>query len=303
MLQHIKASLLDFSKPECFEKSYSPTHDADDGNGPICFEDSHEFANELCGNVSEGLLVESPECSKECEHNHQTEDSFMLEGINVGSSQVQSWHFVDEDFSIRETFNSSDCISEAFAHQAKARHENVTHIPLKELEEGDHVKLSLLDLEADDFKHYKQTLSTLIGSSNCLTDNLFILSSEHKSSFVRWKKGANIDKQMGTQKMLKKVLFTVPLMYYVSPSGSQKVISEKGHLATHDGFLQGHVFSDKGTENEKFNVLRSLVPSMNEVIKRLSLCLFFCVFVSLMNLQEALATKFTSICRLIKRQY
>nr|APP94122.1 bHLH1 [Litchi chinensis] len=301
LLQHIKASLLDFSKPVCSEKSFSPTHNADDDNDPLCLKFSHERVDtftleslcspteeikidqdggdELHGNINEELRIDSPdECSKGCEHNHQTEDSFMLEGINGGASQVQSWHFIDDDFSngIPDSMNSSDCISQAFVHQAKAfsspKHQNVSHIHFKELQEGNHTKLSSLDLGADDDSHYKKTLSVILGSSKC-TDNFCYLGCEYKSSFVRWKKGAVVDghshRQRITQNILKKILFTVPLMYDGCTSESQKEISRKDCLAKmgSDDVCMGHVSWDKRTENEKFMVLRSLVPSINEIDK------------------------------------
>ncbi|KAI4338408.1 hypothetical protein MLD38_023472 [Melastoma candidum] len=57
-----------------------------------------------------------------CDHNHQTEDSFMVDHTNGGAaSQVQSWHFVDDDFSngFQGSINSSDCISQAIANHEK----------------------------------------------------------------------------------------------------------------------------------------------------------------------------------------
>ncbi|KAH7577928.1 hypothetical protein JRO89_XS01G0317300 [Xanthoceras sorbifolium] len=300
LLQHIKASLLDFSKPVCSEKSSSPAHDADDDNDPICVKVRHEIVDTLAleslcspreeikihqdgiddihGNINEELHIDSPdECSKGCEHNHQTEDSFMLEGTNGGASQVQSWHFIDDDFSngIPDSMNSSDCISEAFVHQAKAfsspKCENVSHIHFKELQEGNHTKLSSLDLGADDDSHYKRTLSAILGSSNRFKDNLCFFSCEYKSSFVRWKKGAAVDghRQRVPQNVLKKILFAVPLMYGGCTHRSQKEICTKDCPATmgSDDVCTGNVSSDKRTENEKFMVLRSIVPSISEIDK------------------------------------
>ncbi|KAK3194798.1 hypothetical protein Dsin_026108 [Dipteronia sinensis] len=301
LLQHIKTSLLDFSKPVCSEKSSSPAYDADDYNDPMCVKVSHETVDtlaleslcspreeikidqdgidELHGNINEELHIDSPdECSNGCEHNHQIEDSFMLEGINGGASQVQSWHFIDDDFSngIPDSMNSNDCISEAFVHQAKAfsspKLENVSHIHFKELQEGNHTKLSSLDLGADnDDSHYKRTLSAILSSSNRFTDNICFLSCEYKSSFVTWKKGAVVDghTQRVQQNILKKILFAVPLMYGGCTHRSQKQICTKDCLAImgSDDVSAGHVSSDKRTENEKFLVLRSIVPSISEIDK------------------------------------
>ncbi|XP_031283921.1 transcription factor EGL1-like isoform X1 [Pistacia vera] len=300
LLQHVKASLLDFSKPVCSEKSSSPPHNADDDNDPICAKVSHEIVDTLAleslyspreeikfdgdgvddlqGNINEELHMDSPdECSKGCEHNHQTEDSFMLEGINGGASQVQSWHFMDDDFSngLPDSMNSSDCISEAFVHQTRAtsspKRENVGKIQLKELQEGNHTKLSSLDLGADDDSQYKRTLSAILASSNRLTENLCFLSCGNKSSFMSWKKGGITDgHRLRVQlNILKKILFTVPLMYGSCPHKSQKEICGKNCLTTmgRDDFCAGHVSSDQRRENETFMVLRSMVPSICEVDK------------------------------------
>ncbi|KAH9732664.1 transcription factor GLABRA 3 [Citrus sinensis] len=213
LLQHIKASLLDFSKPFCSEKSSSPPYDEDDDSDPLCAKVSHEILDtvaleslyspgeenkfdgegvyELHGNINEELHLDSAdECSKGCEHNHQTEESFMVDGINGAASQVQSWHFVDDDLSngIPDSMHSSDHKSESLVNQAEgfpsSKDENMSHIQLKELQEGNHTKLSLLDLGIDDGAHYRKTLSAIFGSSNRLTENPCFLSVEHKSSFV-----------------------------------------------------------------------------------------------------------------------
>ncbi|XP_044491820.1 transcription factor GLABRA 3-like [Mangifera indica] len=301
LLQHVKASLLDFSKPVCSEKSSSPSHNADDDNDPICTKISHEIvdaltleslyssreeikfdsegADDLQGNINEEFHLDSPdERSKGCEHNHQTEDSFMLEGINGGASQVQSWHFMDDDFSngLPDSMNSSDCISEAFVHQAKVasspKHENVGNFQLKELQDGNHTKLSSLDLGADDDSHYKKTLSAILASSNRLTENLCFFGCGNKSSFMSWKKVGKIDghRLQVQQSILKQILFTVPLMYGGCPHKSQKEICRKNWRTTieSDDFCTGHVSSsDKRRENEKFMVLRSMVPSVCKVDK------------------------------------
>ncbi|XP_044503715.1 transcription factor MYC1-like isoform X2 [Mangifera indica] len=299
LIQHVKASLLEFSKPVCSEKSSSP-HNADDDNDPICTKVSHEIVDTLAleglyspreeikfdgegvddlhGNINEEFHMDSPdECSKGCEHNHQTEDSFMLEGINGGASQVQSWHFMDDDFSngLPDSINSSDCISEAFVNRAKAtsspKRKNAGRTQLKELQEGNHRKLSSLDLAADDDSHYKRTLSAVLASSTRLTENLCFLSHGNKSSFMNWRKGGIIDghRPRVQQNILKKILFMVPFMYGSCPHRSQKEIHRKNCLKTMESvdFCTRQFSSDKRKENEKFMVLRSMVPSICEVDK------------------------------------
>ncbi|KAJ4728285.1 Basic helix-loop-helix transcription factor [Melia azedarach] len=303
LLQHIKASLLDFSKPVCSEKSSSP-HNTDDDVDPVGTNVSHkildtlgleslyspreeirfagESINELHGNINEELHIDSPdECSKGCEHNHQTEDSFMLDGINDGASQVQSWHFMDDDFSngIPDSMNSSDCISKALVHQTKAftssKGENMGHIHWKELQEGNHTKLSTLDLGTDDDSHYRRTLSAIFACSDRLTENTCFRNFEYKSSFMGWKRGTvDCHRPRVQQNILKKILFTVPFMYGGCTLNSQKEICRKDCLTTvgSDEFCLGHISSDKRRENEKYMVLRSMVSSISEVDKASILC-------------------------------
>lgn len=300
LLQHIKASLLDFSKPFCSEKSSSPPYDEDDDSDPLCAKVSHEILDtvaleslyspreenkfygegvyELHGNINEELHLDSAdECSKGCEHNHQTEESFMVDGINGAASQVHSWHFVDDDLSngIPDSMHSSDHKSESLVNQAEgfpsSKDENMSHIQLKELQEGNHTKLSLLDLGIDDGAHYRKTLSAIFGSSNRLTENPCFLSVEHKSSFVSWKKGGMVKRHWPgiQQNLLKKILFSVPLMYGGCTHRSQKEICRKYCPVTmeSDNFCKEHISSDKRTENKKFMVLRSMVPYISEVDK------------------------------------
>lgn len=294
LIQHIKASLLDFSKPDCSEKSSSAPHKADDDADQVLAKVDHEIVdtlalenlyspseeikfdpmgiNDLHGNHEEFNMDSPEECSNGCEHNHQTEDSFMPEGINDGASQVQSWHFMDEDFSIgvQDSMNSSDCISEAFVNKKRAhsspRHESVNRNHLKELQNFNDTKFSSLDLgPADDHIHYTRTLSNILGSSTRLTENPCSCDGDCKSSFVTWKKGV-VDNCRPTvhQKILKKILFTVPLMCGAS---SQNTIQDGLLKLRSDDIHKGHVMPDKLKENEKLLVLRSMVPSISEVDK------------------------------------
>nr|QWW25997.1 bHLH5 [Actinidia chinensis] len=267
LIQHIKTSLLEFSKPVCSEKSSSAPHNKDDDADFVYVKVDHEMVNtmeienlypptedigfdhdglkELDGNIQDDFTMGSPDdCSYGCEHNHQTDDSFR---VNGGASQVQSWHFMDDDFSncIQDSINSSDCISQAVVNQEKPifsppKGDNTS---LKERKECNNAKFSSLDLGHDDDLHYKRTLSAvLMRNSHRLLDHLCFRSCEYKSSFVSWKKGeiANTHGPKLQQKMLKKILFDVTLM---------------------------HDFPDKRMEDEKFLVLKSMVPSINMVDK------------------------------------
>jgi hypothetical protein len=300
LLQHIKASLLELSKPVCSDKSSSAPPKGDDDRDPMCAKVNHEIVdtlalenlyssseeikfdqegiNEVGGTVHEEINMDSPdECSNGCEHNYWTEDSFMPEGINGGASQVQSWHLMDDDFSngVQDSMNSSDCISEAFVNQEKTistpKQENVTPSHLQELQNSNYTKLGSLDLGADDDLHYKRILSAILGSSPQLIENPCFHCSNCKSSFLSWKKESINDAQRPQvhQRMLKKILFTVPLMYGGCSLRSRKENGGKDFLRKleSDDICIGHILSDNRRENEKFLVLRSMVPSISEVIQ------------------------------------
>ncbi|TYH99956.1 hypothetical protein ES332_A11G100800v1 [Gossypium tomentosum] len=272
LLQHIKASLLDFSKPVCSEKSTSAPHNADDDKDPICAKVDHEIVdlldlenlyspakeikfdhkrfNELHESIKEDFNISSPdECSNGFEQNHQMDDSFMLEDVNGVASQVQSWHFMDDDFSIQEK-----------AAISSPKRGSVSHSHLKEFQQGNHTILSSLDLEVDDDLHYKRTVSAILSTSNWLIESPSFTTCGYKSSFISWKKEGmeNFHRPRLHQNIFKKILFAVPLMHRGKCSLGKL---ENNIDAT------GHVLPEKRREEEKFRVLKSIVPSIDEIDK------------------------------------
>lgn len=300
LIQHVKASLLEFSKPVCSEKSSSAPHkkdgDADfmyvkvdnEEVGEMALEKFYstkenkgfEQVNELEGNIQEEFTIgSSDDCSAGCEHNNQTEDSFLLEGANGGASQVHSWHFMKDDFSncVHESMNSSDCISQAFINQEKVTHplktinKNITQ--LKKLQECNHTKLSSLDLGNDEDLHYQKTLSAiLINNSHRLLDSLYSRSNVHKSCFMRWTKRENFKghKSLVSQQMVKKILINVPLMHSFGLIKSEKGNNREGEgelLKLESGDILVECPFPNKMENEKFLVLRSIVPTISKIDK------------------------------------
>lgn len=298
LIQHIKACLLELSKPICSEKSSFVPCNTDDDKDRMCAKVDHDIVetmaleklypateeikfeqegmSELHGNIHEEHNIGSPDdCSNGCEDDHQTEDSFMLEGINGGASQVQSWHFVDDDFSngVQGSMDSSDCISQAFVNQERIhsppKGENVNNVRLKDLQECNDTKFSSLDLGADDDLHYRRTISTVLRKSHPLIGNSCFRCYDIKSSFITWKKGGMLDAQkpQTQQRILKKILFTVPLMHGGCCFKSQKENAGRDGLwkSGSDGICKQHALSDKKREKEKFLVLRSMVPSINKI--------------------------------------
>uniref|UniRef100_A0A7N0VAP0 Transcription factor MYC/MYB N-terminal domain-containing protein n=1 Tax=Kalanchoe fedtschenkoi TaxID=63787 RepID=A0A7N0VAP0_KALFE len=227
VIQHIKTSLLDFSKPDCSDRS----HNADDNQDPMSallirgkvdatmdLEDTTQNVRfDQDGDIHEEFDMGSPDdCSFNNELHHHTEDSFMMEDINGGASQVQSWHFIDEeDFStgIPGSINSSDCISQVvenhkyFCHSNKVENRSC----FKELQECNDTKMSSLDITDEDL-HYKRIVSTVLRRSG---GALSFHSRDFKSSFATWTMVGlrSMHKFTPHQSILKKVLFEVPLMH------------------------------------------------------------------------------------------
>ncbi|KAH1080931.1 hypothetical protein J1N35_020692 [Gossypium stocksii] len=272
LLQHIKASLLDFSKPVCSEKSTSAPHNADDDKDRLCAKVDHEIVdlldlenlyspakeikfdherfNELHESIKEDFNISSPdECSNGFEQNHQMDDSFMLEDVNGAASQVQSWHFMDDDFSIQEK-----------AAISSPKRGSVSHSHPKEFQQGNHTILSSLDLEVDDDLHYKRTVSAILSTSNWLIESPSFTTCGYKSSFIGWKKEGmeNIYRPRLHQNIFKKILFAVPLMH----GGKCSLGKLENNIDA-----TGHVLPEKRREEEKFRVLRSIVPSIDEIDK------------------------------------
>ncbi|KAE8665813.1 Transcription factor MYC1 [Hibiscus syriacus] len=275
LLQHIKASLLDFSKPVCSENSSSVPHNADDDKDPIRaeinhgivglldlenlysptkkIEFDHEEFNEFCESINEDFNIISPDECSYCRQNHQMDDSFMLEDVNGVASHVQSWHFMDDDFGIREK-----------AATSSPKRESANHSRFKELHKGNHTTLSSLDLEVDDL-HYKRTVSAILRSSNWSIESPSFHTCGYKSSFIRWKKEGmgNFHRPRVQQNIFKKILFAVPLMHgsnslrYVKENGRKDCLRKPGNDENAIGCALP----------EKFRILGSMIPSISEVDK------------------------------------
>ncbi|KAF5180362.1 Basic helix-loop-helix transcription factor [Thalictrum thalictroides] len=236
-------------------------------------------AKDVCANFCDELKADSQsEYSDGSDTYQQTEDSFMMEGANGVSSQVQSWQFMDDDFSngVPVSMNSSDCISQTFFIPEKLitsppKKETVNDFRLLDLEDCSNAKFSSLDLTANDL-HYTRTLSAILGNSNHLIAAPCSHNGNTKTSFVIWRKGSSIVPQKplsGTsQKMLKKILFEVPLMHGDCSINSTKENGSITGLPNREHIDVSHFLWDKKEKlNDSFLVLRSLVPSMNKLDK------------------------------------
>lgn len=267
----MKTSLLDFSKPDCSDRSISAPYNADDNQDPmseLLIHNNGDSAMELedinftfsQGDFHEDFDIGSPDdCSFNTELHHQTEDSYMMEDINGGpASQVQSWHLIDEDFStgIPGSINSSDCISQVVENQKYLSNLNKhqTGSCLKTLQECNDTKLSSLDI-ADEDLHYKRIVTTVLRRS---AGPLSFHTCDCKSSFVAWGQmglGGAMRSEVH-QSLLKKVLFEVPLMHCDS---SRKSADQANETCKHDKV------TDDQRQDVKLLALWTMVPSISQV--------------------------------------
>ena len=141
------------------------------------------------------------------------------------------------------------------------------------LQENPQIQFGISDLMLDEDLHYKRTVSTLLKYAadkskmkNSHHRQPELVSSNSGSSFLRWKQPSSnlLLKHSNSQNVLRKILHDVPLMHSVDTKT----------LSTNKMFgLNQDDPSVKRKENEKFSVLRAMVPTVNEVIiNKLLLC-------------------------------
>ncbi|KAL0675498.1 hypothetical protein Bca4012_003479 [Brassica carinata] len=167
-----------------------------------------------------------------------------------------------------------DCPSNNFsAHQYNADDDKKNQMKIKisevnsALQENPQIQFGISDLMLDEDLHYKRTVSTLLKYAadkskmkNSHHRQPELVSSNSGSSFLRWKQPSSnlLLKHSNSQNVLRKILHDVPLMHSVDTKT----------LSTNKMFgLNQDDPSVKRKENEKFSVLRAMVPTVNEVDK------------------------------------
>ncbi|KAJ4953925.1 hypothetical protein NE237_030757 [Protea cynaroides] len=321
LIQQVKTCCLEFPRPNCIEPSASSPQNADNEEDPACarvghgnfdtmdidpeiefetkqesatpallssyiplkeIEFNHDRIEEFHANICQELEAGSPQDSSNgCRVHQHTGDSIMLEGVNREASQVQSWQFLDDEFShcVLGSMNSSDCISQTLGNPQNVlpspKGEKIKNLhlqDLQELQECNDTKLGSLGLGTDDL-HYSRTLSSIFKDSHRLIVAPCFRSGNPKSSFTNWRRLADPQKtQIGTpQKILKKMLFEVAWMHdsnlikSVQRSGKDGLREPEG-----DDVGVNHVLSERRRREklkEKFHILKSLVPSVGKVDK------------------------------------
>ncbi|KAF5478255.1 hypothetical protein F2P56_004830 [Juglans regia] len=280
LIQHIKTSFLEIPYTAIISKKYTGAVHTRNGNSPACAVFDQDIPeNKLISYVGceEFGIVSPNDSSNGFEPNQPEEGSFMVEGINGGASQVQSWQFMDDEFSncVLHSMNSSDCISQTFVEPEKAvftpKGELVKEDFLQEFQEYNHTKMNSLDLQSDDL-HYQSVLSSLLESSHRMILGPSFQKYHHESSFVSWNIGglANFQNSGGRtpQNLLKKVLLAVPRMHVGGSPDSPEDNGNKDGVwrPGADDMGVNHAVAERRREklNERFFILRSMVPSINK---------------------------------------
>lgn len=296
LIQRVKTSLLDVTKPVCTEKSFcsqrSEDHDKDQVGvnlnhdmvnttmdfTAVCpnveqIRLDYEMVNELNMSTSEDFinLGLPDDCSNDCcTNNNQADDSFMMEEENnvpAPTSPVQSWYLMDDDLSqcIQDSFNSTGCVSQSFSNHQKPV-EKVDGKHVQKIQDCNDTKFSFLDLGADaddEDLHFKRTLSLILNTSPRALGNYTYIPGR-KSSFATWKSESGTEhyRPPSPQKTLKKVLY----MSWITP---QKRLKDGGKnrplLASNAPKLSG--VPAEMEEDDKHLGLRSILPSIDKIAK------------------------------------
>lgn len=291
LIQQVKASILEIPYSIASKKvnlSAGNTHN--DRNFSYAVLD-HDLVDTKSIPVirREALDIASPNSSSDgLEPNQVADDSLMMEGVNGGASQVQSWQFMDDELSncIHHSMDSSDCISQTLLNPEKVasgpKDKILNDHPLRDLQDCNRTKLTALDLQSNDV-HYQGVLSSVFKSSQQLILGPLFPNCHRESSFFSWKKGgfAKCPKAgVGVpQKLVKKVLFEVPRMHAGCMLESPEDDGNKGGVwrPEADEIGMSHALSERRRReklNERFTILKSLVPSIGKVGKTLpNICL------------------------------
>lgn len=208
---------------------------------------------------------------------HLGEDAFLIEGVNGAASQVQSWQFVDDEFSnsgVRCSMNSSDCISQTLVKPVK-----VVSIPKGEKlsDQCDAEEVGLIESQSDDV-HYHGFLSSLLKSHHQLILGPHFLRAMQESSFMSWKRGGTLSSHnprgvnpLIPQRVLKKILFEVPRKHDLGKCSDENAKKDEVSRPESDQIHLNHMLLD-GPEgeliiSERFYALKSIIPSTGKVLK------------------------------------
>ncbi|CAA0392780.1 unnamed protein product [Arabidopsis thaliana] len=176
-----------------------------------------------------------------------------------GAIELGVTELISEDHNLLRNIKS--CLMEISAHQDN---DDEKKMEIKISEEKHQLPLGI----SDEDLHYKRTISTVLNYSadrsgkndkNIRHRQPNIVTSEPGSSFLRWKQCeqqvSGFVQKKKSQNVLRKILHDVPLMH------------TKRMFPSQNSGLNQDDPSDRRKENEKFSVLRTMVPTVNEVDK------------------------------------
>ncbi|KAK8687499.1 hypothetical protein V6N13_086311 [Hibiscus sabdariffa] len=188
-----------------------------------------------------------------------------------------SWQCMDDHHSL----NSSDCVS-----QNLVNHDHADVVPLCQAENGfdngsqdvrecNQTKLTTSN-PVNDYLHYRKVLSTLLKSSHLLILGPHFRNSNMESGFVSWKKDGLVtsrkEKDETPQKLLKKILFQVPRMHDkgMLQSPQDDAVGDAAWRPEANEICGNRVLLERRRRvklNERFTILKSLVPSNSKADK------------------------------------
>ncbi|KAF9685830.1 hypothetical protein SADUNF_Sadunf03G0094900 [Salix dunnii] len=275
LIQHIKTSFLEIPGTVAAKHS-SAKSDKELASSTLNREiyDTEPVPVIRCGELD----IVSP---NDISNDQATTDSIMVEGLNGGASLVQSWEFMDDDFSncVHHPLNSSDCVSQTIVDPVNSvpvlNGGKVNDQSLQDVQDCNHTKLTTSKLQSDDL-HYQSVLSCLSKTSHPLILGPYVQYCHQEPSFVRWKKAELMHSQKlksgNPQKLLKKILFEVPRIHVNGLLDSPENNRDKvvGGRPEADEIDASHVLSEKRRReklNKSFMILKSIVPSISKVDK------------------------------------
>ncbi|KAI0493718.1 hypothetical protein KFK09_023842 [Dendrobium nobile] len=241
----------------------------------ILFENQSEFMHdnvpELHPRICKKILSISERRSNVC-------DDHLRIKRQDWQWNVHRRNFMDDevDNGLHDSLNSSECPSMSFVQNilSSPRGERVKGNMPDNLQEDNHAKFGSFGVEGDG-SHYACTLSTILGNlkHQISLPGITFEKSSNKSSFKVWKRDSRASKSFTKtpQRMLKNILIDGKWMNGDLVKLQEEQVSRNKTWKTEpDDANANHVLSERRRReklNEKFHVLRSLVPSISKVDK------------------------------------
>nr|AGL98426.1 bHLH1 [Tulipa fosteriana] len=234
--------------------------------------------DELHDNIHEHFSSGSPDDIFSFLPDQHIDDTLGMEALNRTCHDLGKQP-MDDDFTndFHGSCNPSDCLSQSFLNPqlslSSPKGERVKANILDYLQGENYANLVNADIN-DDNTHYTRTLSDILRNSRQLVYNPCFGSNSHESSFSAWQRNSSCRKPFtdSPQKLLKKILEGCVSMHndrslrpYEDTRLGNNTSKPEG-----DDASASHVISERRRReklNEKFIVLKSLVPSITKADK------------------------------------